>query len=107
MNGKFPRKQKEVYTGKRAFLESTWGNLWKSVGKCIEIRAGELLGSIWVVRIHGKQVGNWEAVGEFLRKHKVNSWKAGTDFLETTWRGEIAAEQWGDFLKRKVEMPRK
>ena len=36
-----------------------------------------------MVGICGKQVGNWEVTGEFPRKHKVNSWKVGTEFLES------------------------
>lgn len=56
-------------------------------------------------------MGNWEAAQEFPRKHKVNSWKVGAEFLESRGgfprkhMGETPAEQRGDFLKRKVGMP--
>lgn len=44
-------------------------NSWKSVGGMHRKQREELLESIWVVRICGKHVGNWESTGEFPRKH--------------------------------------
>lgn len=99
VNGKFHRKQREVYTAKRCFLEGTWGNSWKSVEGMRRKQKEELLESIWVVGIRGKQVGNWEAAKEFPRKHKVNFQKVGTEFLESRGgfprkhMGETTAEQ--------------
>ena len=55
MNGTVPRKQREVYTAKRSFLESTW-------------------------EIPGNQQGNAQkSEGEVIRKHLGggNLWKAG------------------------------
>lgn len=63
--------------------------------------------------MHGKQLGNWEGIGKFPKKHLLNSWKVGAEFLENRGRfskkrmEENTCRERGNFLKNKVVRPRK